>query len=548
MTSDKKSKNLPFDILIRLIDQKACDFYKLADEFFISESTLDRIVKKLNILIGKSDQRLIIKRKQNQLLIEGDEAAKRRVFTLFLNREIETNKLSLDNYSDYFEQVDLTSLSKVVMNVHRKGDFFVNDFSMISFILHLAVLLERVSKKSYLNSSRASLKETKSDQMTLTLALVKELEMNLGVKIPEQEYVYIYRLYSGSLVSDEDLAGKKLKQVIEGSLTNIDSIFFIDFTHDKKITDYLMTHVLLLYKRAMHKQYLVNPLLEEIKSKFPFVYNISVYASGYLQEKLNIQFPEDEVAYLTLHFLSALENIRAHKKKRVLLISPYGVGNQRIVRNQLDKIQEFEIELFVAKSIFSVTNDITKEKSLILTTEKLNLTTTVPVYHYDSFLRDVDLKKIRNILFEENQPSSVLMTFLKEELFFPKKMFTDKNKVIRFLCQELYKKGYCEKNFVEKVLQREALSSTDFGDFYALPHAVKREAKQNVVAICSLEKPLQWKEKKVRLVLLLALKEERDNSYEQLFEELVYVLNDASRVKKLSRQTSFQEFMAICQN
>ena len=128
MTSDKKSKNLPFDILTRLIDQKACDFYKLADEFFISESTLDRIVKKLNILIGKSDQRLIIKRKQNQLLIEGDEAAKRRVFTLFLNREIETNKLSLDNYSDYFEQVDLTSLSKVVMNVHRKGDFFVNDF------------------------------------------------------------------------------------------------------------------------------------------------------------------------------------------------------------------------------------------------------------------------------------------------------------------------------------------------------------------------------------------------------------------------------------
>ncbi|MDT2523335.1 PTS sugar transporter subunit IIA [Enterococcus raffinosus] len=328
----------------------------------------------------------------------------------------------------------------------------------------------------------------------------------------------------------------------------MDSIFFIDFTQDKKITDYLLTHVSALYKRATHKQYLVNPLLEEIKSKFPFVYNVSVYASGYLQEKLSIQFPEDEVAYLSLHFLSALENIRAHKKKRVLLISPYGVGNQRIVRNQLNKIQEFEIELFVAESIFAVTNEMTEEKSLILTTEKLNLSTTVPVYQYDSFLTDADLKKIQDLLIEENQSPSVLTTFLKEELFFPQETFTDRDEVIRFLCQELYKKDYCEKNYVEKVLQREALSSTAFGDFYALPHAIKREAKQNAVAICSLEKPLQWKEKKVRLVLLMALKEERDNSFEQLFEELVLMLNDASRVKKLSRQTSFQEFMAICQN
>lgn len=223
LTSDKQSTNLTFDLLMRLLDQKACDFYELADEFFISESTLDRMVKELNRLIAKRDQRLIIKRKQNRLLIEGDEAAKRRVFTLFLNQEIETNKLSLDNYSDYFEQLDLAKLTKVVVNVHQKEGFFVNDFSTISFILHLAVLLERVSKKSYLNPSQVSLKETKSRQMTL--AMVKELESNFEVKIPEEEYAYIYRLYSGSLVSDEDLADKKLKQAIEGVLTNIDSIF-----------------------------------------------------------------------------------------------------------------------------------------------------------------------------------------------------------------------------------------------------------------------------------------------------------------------------------
>ncbi|WP_368756601.1 transcription antiterminator [Enterococcus avium] len=543
---EKQPANISFELLTRLLDQKACDFYELADEFFISESTLDRMVKELNALIAKNDHRLLIKRKQNQLFIEGDEAAKRRIFTLFLNQEIETNKLSLDNYSDYFEEIDLAKLSKTVVQVHQEEGFAINDFSTISFILHLAVLLERVSKKSYLNASQSVLEKNQSWQLTLTM--VKRLEESFDVEIPEKEYAYIYRLYSGSIVSDEDLADKELKKVIKSLLASIDSIFLIDFTQDEKINDYLLTHVSALYKRSAHQQYLVNPLLDEIKSKFPFVYNVSVYASGFLQEKLDIQFPEDEVAYLSLHFLSALDNIRAHKKKRILLVSPYGVGNQRVVRNQLNKIQDFDIELSVAESIFAVTSEITEDKSMILTTEPLELKTTIPIYRYEAFLTETDLEKIQQILIAENQTPSVLATFLKEELFFPQKEFANREEVIQFLCQELYQKDYCEKDYVEKVLKREALSSTAFGDFYALPHAIKREAKKNAVAICSLAKPVQWKEKKVKLVLLLALKEERDNSFEQLFEELVQMLSDASQVKKLAKQTSFRDFMELCPN
>ena len=48
--------------------------------------------------------------------------------------------------------------------------------------------------------------------------------------------------------------------------------------------------------------------------------------------------------------------------------------------------------------------------------------------------------------------------------------------------------------------------------------------------------------------MLLALKEERDNSFEQLFEELVQMLSDASQVKKLAKQTSSRDFMELCPN
>lgn len=537
--------NLHFELLVQIIDQTSCDFYELADDFFISESALNRIIKELNDLISRQDQSLIIQRKNNQLFIDGEEAEKRRVFTLFLNQEIEANKLSLEKYSDYFGQIDLAKLSHVVIRFHQQENFSINDFSTISFILHVAVLLERVSKASFLNTSKPVMEDQESRALTLKLAAL--LEENFQVEIPEEELPYIYRLYSGVIVSNESLEELQLKEVIEDLLDSITGIFYLDFTQDEKIVDYLLTHVSALYKRAINHQYLTNPLLEEIKSKFPFVYNVSVYASAFLQRTLFIQFPEDEIAYLSLHFLSALENIRRKKKKQVLLVSPYGVGNQRIVRSYLNRIKDFEIELSVAKSVFDINNELIKDKDLILTTEALQLETAVPIYHYQSFLTEQDLAKITQIFVEVSQPPSVLTRFLKEELFFPHESQKTPEEAIRFLCQQLFEKEYCEADYVEKVLERESLSSTAFGNYYAIPHAIKREAKKNAVAICSFEKPIQWQGKKVKLVLLLALKGERDNSFEQLFEELVMILNEPARVKRLAKQTNFEKFLTICQ-
>lgn len=537
--------NLHFELLVQIIDQTSCDFYELADDFFISESALNRIIKELNDLISRQDQSLIIQRKNNQLFIDGEEAEKRRVFTLFLNQEIEANKLSLEKYSDYFGQIDLAKLSHVVIRFHQQENFSINDFSTISFILHVAVLLERVSKASFLNTSKPVMEDQESRALTLKMAAL--LEENFQVEIPEEELPYIYRLYSGVIVSNESLEELQLKEVIEDLLDSITGIFYLDFTQDEKIVDYLLTHVSALYKRAINHQYLTNPLLEEIKSKFPFVYNVSVYASAFLQRTLSIQFPEDEIAYLSLHFLSALENIRRKKKKQVLLVSPYGVGNQRIVRSYLNRIKDFEIELSVAKSVFDINNELIKDKDLILTTEALQLETAVPIYHYQSFLTEQDLAKITQIFVEVSQTPSVLARFLKEELFFPHESQKTPEEAIRFLCQQLFEKEYCEADYVEKVLERESLSSTAFGNYYAIPHAIKREAKKNAVAICSFEKPIQWQGKKVKLVLLLALKGERDNSFEQLFEELVMILNEPARVKRLAKQTSFEKFLTICQ-
>lgn len=119
----KNSENLHFELLRHIIEQDHTNFYDLADQFFISESTLARIIKELNAVIAEKDESLCIIRKNNELLTEGGEEEKRRIFNLFLNQEIENHQLSLDKYADYFDYCNLKQLSELIIAYHKKNDF-----------------------------------------------------------------------------------------------------------------------------------------------------------------------------------------------------------------------------------------------------------------------------------------------------------------------------------------------------------------------------------------------------------------------------------------
>lgn len=538
------TENLQFELLNRILEQSETNFYELADDFFISESTLNRIIKDINQVIAEKDESLCIIRRNNQLLIEGQEEQKRSIFNWFLNQEIKNHKLSLDKYSDYFEYCDLKVLSNLVINYHKDIDFYMNDFSTISFIIHVAVLIERVSQGRYLETVQVKKIDEKSQQ--LAKEFIAELEKQLGIAIPEKELYYVARLYSGKFVMMDELAEEGFLDLTDRVIQIVDDNFMIDFSADQRMKDYLSTHLSALYRRAVQKQYLSNPLTEELKNKYPFIYNVSVLAADYIQKELDITFPDDEIAYVALHFLSASETLSHGKTRKILLVSPYGMASRRLVHNKLRKL-DYLVDLIEAPTVFEVQNLLADDLDLVITTENLELPPNLPVYQYSAIFDDEDVRQVEKILTEKQSAKSILHRFFKEELFFSNQNFKSREEVITFLCEQLTEFGYCEPNYVEKVLNREQLSSTSFGNYYAIPHAIQRNAKKNAVAVCCLEKPINWGGNRVRLVLLLAMKKERDHGFEELFSFLVKILDEASFVKKLSKQTDFQDFIALCE-
>lgn len=543
-----RQTNNKFELLKKLIDKPINNLYELSDELFVSESTLMNWVNELNEIIIQSSPKLKIRRNSNELIISGSENERRHIFNLFLNQELRINRLSLDKYYDFFDFVDLKILLSEIKNLYKEEQIKLNDFSMISFVLHIAVLLERIHNESYISLKKIKMDNTECIQYSEVLKDL--LEKKYKIKLPDQEIAYIYHLYIGELKINDPSEKNNLNEIIESILIQINKTFYIDFSKDLDLPRYLKTHLEGLYQRFLANKFLVNPLTNDIKNKYPFIYNISVYASSLFQQKLNFSFPDDEIAYIALHFLSSYEIIQSEQSKNILLISPYSAGGKRLIRTKLNKIEKYSINIqFISpfENIDKHLNNI----DLILVEDDIQVNTDdVPIYTFKDFPTDDDLHQITSILSKnrKKRKDMILSKYARKTFFFPHCSFNSPDEIIKFLCLQLKSKKIVPANYLDLVLERENISSTAYANNHAIPHAIQRVSKRNTIAICLLDKPLNWSGKKVRIVLLLALKAERSNDFEDLFGEISVIFDDKSFVNKLSRMDTYDDFIRLCRS
>lgn len=546
-----QNDNTIFLILKEIIDSQKLNYYDLAEKFYISETTLDRYIKELNTKITKIDTTLCIIRRNNYLYINATEEQKRNIFNFFLKEEISKNKLELAQYSDYFQNIDFNRLSQLVLSYHHSINYHMNDFANISFILHLAVLLERIIEKNTVSKTNAANFDIHSLK-SQTKELIPLLEANFDLKIPENEIKYIDKLYNLSTANHQYT--EEITKTITKVLQKIKGSFYIDFSTDKDLINFLSNHVESLYHRAQKKSFLVNPLLDDIKRIYPFIYNIAVFASFYIQESLSIVYPDDEIAFIALHFLSSYENINKLETKSIAVVSAYGQANTSLVRKQLRNINDYQIEVQEFTSTLEFSNKQMTQFDLIISDTILDISETIPIYYFYISLTPVDLENINKLLKKQEIKLSKTAEFIKPELFFTNLSFQDKYECISFLASNMIDKGFCEANFLADVIEREKLSSTAFGNYYALPHAIRRTSNANYIAICILNEPLMWDRKKVYLVLLMSFNGNKSLKLNTLFEELAFILDDIKNVKKLIKCQNYQQFiqqlnhLAISQN
>ncbi|WP_017434085.1 BglG family transcription antiterminator [Saccharococcus caldoxylosilyticus] len=532
---------------------------QLANQLFVSKSTVDNDLKQVEELLNKYEVTLV-KKPNFGIKVIGDEMKIRFCLSNCLSNmknEQSQQEISFDNLT-ILNGIDIDLIKSITRKQIEYLPFKLAELSFNNLIIHIAIAIQRIKKGKYIEFDSFELSRIKEQQeYNIAQNIVQSLEEAFSIKIPKQEIAYIaIHLLGAKQFQDRKLLQDDFIKLIEETnfqlvkdiLSEINRVYRINLNHDNELIYGLGLHLRSAMNRMRYKMNLRNPMLNEIKGNFPFSFELAVVASEVIQRKYAITINEDEIGYIAIHLAAAIErikNVKRRKVKRVAVVCASGMGTAKLLAASIEsKFPGLKIVgTYPSYSIKEIEND---DVDLILSTVPIKEERAIPILHIHPLLRDKDVEKVNEYIsrkYLDEKSFKKLQNLFSEELFFPEIDKKDPIGIIKSMTYVLNIKGYVDDSFLDSVLEREKISPTSIGNLVAIPHPVKPNALSSCIAIGIMKKPVKWGKHHVQLVLLLALNEKDKDKYSDLFNQLWLLVQDKKLVAELCKSSYFAQFI-----
>lgn len=104
------------------------------------------------------------------------------------------------------------------------------------------------------------------------------------------------------------------------------------------------------------------------------------------------------------------------------------------------------------------------------------------------------------------------------------------------------KKTYDIKDdFFERVMNRENVEPTEYGNYIAIPHPLKHDGTIEWISVARLDKPIQWNNQKVQLIFLINIFEHKKIAW--FMQKISIALAKESVSKALIDASSYEDFI-----
>ncbi|ELN6994451.1 BglG family transcription antiterminator [Listeria monocytogenes] len=548
--TERKSK-----LLLELIKNstKGVDLFELADILYISEVTLKKDIQQLKNELKEADVKIVISKDRIKLI--GKERAKRKYMISLLYEEGGYRESIKSRIQEMIEFVSIDKLQNIVKEVLAQESITTNQYSMMNIVLHYAISIVRIQQGNTLIETQKTLIRKHSKEYEISKKIAKILSEEYQIHFSEAETKQLGLLYVG--LQNEQSANanhgeldqfvdKKIIDALKIVLANVEETYLIDLQNEQLFIK-LAIHVQSLYYRSRYKAYTRNLSLLDIKTSYPVTFDIAVYISSLLQEKLAIDFNEDEISFIALHIGSFLESEnRDYIRLEIgLLVDDY----HDLRTNMLKKLRaRFENEA----TIELIENEDYEENfDIILTTNRDVALEKAGSIFIHPLLTTKDIKKItsriqtKKKILENNIRGQQIDRYIVRSLYSnqidPSELTSAK--IREQMISKMEKQNFVTPEFKEKVEKREQMAPTSFPSGIAIPHSIKNDALQSGVSIMTLQEPIYWNDVKVKIIALVAISKKDATEFNDFFEKFVEIVSEPINTKRLSMVESFEEFI-----
>ncbi|MFZ7946968.1 BglG family transcription antiterminator [Neobacillus sp. 19] len=442
---DQTPKVKKLQLLIALFQEESFKLQALSADIGVSMTTLGTYLDELAEWLGHFHLQIIRKRGVGVDIL-GSESSKRKALAnyilLYFHDELIESLFLLENGNSnqeiilhYFLPDYLLAIDRLVNTTFTRSKQRLADSGYIGLILHICITMQRTEDFPLLQGEIEPSNEL-TNESHLIVDICSKLEALFPVTFTKEDVIYLAVILKGSKLQEANEVpydSIALSKLVRSLIQDVSSQLHIDLTNDFSLYQGLLAHLEPSLYRIKQQMGSFNPLKEEIMRKYPFLF-LAVKNSVEKHLYEIDSFPDDEIAFIVLHFGSALVLREEKLPIHALVICPTGIGTSKMLASRIKKeipgIDHIEI-----KSIKEIQRkDQIKDFDMIISTVNL------------PFL-DVDYMLVSPLLTEEN--IAAIRQFLRDNI----ETLTENKRYLASLSKEISKAGSVTKTGITEVLE-----------------------------------------------------------------------------------------------
>nr|WP_277989629.1 PRD domain-containing protein [Enterococcus sp. DIV0869a] len=535
-----------------LIKHKNVDYFEVAETLFVSIPTIEkdtiRLRKKMN------NYHLKIIKQRHFLSLEGDESNFRKLTSDMLQDEALQNFQSVDYIQTVFPDIPIETIQKIVIDRLSNQHLYINGYAINSLLLHIAIAINRL--QHHQRSEVDFVPELfTNDQLEYQIAtqIGKDIDQAFAVEMDLYEINNLTLLLMTKISPSNDAflrdyMGTSIYTFISTMMETVSEKYFITRISDELVLN-LALHVSNLISRAKNGKQVHNPLSEEIKQSYAFIYEVAVFIAKQIQKQINIPISDDEITFIALHIGSYFEEkFETENKLSCVIYTPeYYDMHKRLVYKIGDT---FKSSLNIVGTFYRLDSKnltVIQQADLVLST--IEMKELEHIVLISPFLSGKDIKKIQQSIQLVKQEKLLetlkesVQTYLTPEQFERNIYLKTPDLYIEHLGAQLIEKKYIDSHFIDLIKEREKMSATSFNNSVALPHAIEMSAEKTGISIILNDRPVKWGNHFVQVIIMIVMNQDDMKKFRQLFDFMIDTFSNQEKLDKLLKATDYQDFI-----
>ena len=572
ITTIQESNDRQYYILNRLFfEQSAVYVDAIADELFVSRSTISNDLVEIKKLITPYQIELQSKSNKGIFIVGNEQNIRHFIMNYFFMERLHDNLFAFSMYANLLEGISVEEIVIIVLDECRESQLKLSDFIVYNLVLHIGLAIKRIQNGFFMDIQAPISFDEDSIEYQTALKILARIEHAVGITFSSEEVDFIAlhlknKITAKTIFKKADATEEQIRAQLLETLKAIDQDTPFDLEHDTILIDGLMLHFIPLLTRLQNNSSIENPLLEEIKTQYPDLFELTVNYFSKMPVFKSYQVTEGEWAYLAIHITAAVERYFNEQKTHVLVICATGLGSSQMIKNRLER--EFGSRILIEKviSYYEIAEQDLSHIDLVISSINLgNIVLNAPIVNVSVFLGKDDIQKINHEISSnkgshfvagrkesdrkelvEEQVELIERSF-KPDLFYFVGEHSTKDAVLRELISkiEAVEGTDLQENFLKQLKLRESYSSVVFSEFMAVPHPIEALTKEGHVAVAVAPEGITWDKEYQNIQLVFLLSPDKFGKFEidKVSQMLVEIMEDDTFRKALAFSDTFDNFI-----